>query len=102
MSKAIMFVLIKTSSEDEDERHLQKVFIKTNVCWECILNNAEQGVLLCTPFFLPINTGSEEDREGQDKKIILITPSWQTVVVPPNIEDVNKETSNPSIIRKSY
>ena len=29
-----MFVLIKTSSEDEDERRLQEVFIKTNVCWE--------------------------------------------------------------------
>ena len=28
-----MFVLIKTSSEDEDERRLQDVFIKTNVCW---------------------------------------------------------------------
>ena len=28
-----IFVLIKTSSEDEDERRLQDVFIKTNVCW---------------------------------------------------------------------
>ena len=33
MSKANIFVLIKTSSEDEDERCLQDVFIKTNVCW---------------------------------------------------------------------
>ena len=28
-----IFVLIKTSSEDEDERRLQDDFIKTNVCW---------------------------------------------------------------------
>ena len=33
MSKANIFVLIKTSSEDEDERCLQDLFIKTNVCW---------------------------------------------------------------------
>ena len=33
MSKANIFVLINTSSEDEDERRLQDVFIKTNVCW---------------------------------------------------------------------
>ena len=25
------------SSEDEDERHLQDVFIKTNVCWDVTL-----------------------------------------------------------------
>ena len=32
---ANIFVLIKTSSsEDEDERRLQDIFIKTNVCWE--------------------------------------------------------------------
>ena len=35
MTKANIFVLIKTSSEDEDERRLQDVFIKTNVCWVC-------------------------------------------------------------------
>ena len=28
--------MIKTSSEDEDERRLQDVFIKTNVSWEVI------------------------------------------------------------------
>ena len=37
MAKTSIFVLIKTSwktsSEDEDERCLQDVFIKTNVCW---------------------------------------------------------------------
>ena len=33
MSKGNIFVLMKTSSEDEDERRLQDVFIKTNVCW---------------------------------------------------------------------
>ena len=27
---------MKTSSEDEDERRLQDVFIKTNVCWDSI------------------------------------------------------------------
>ena len=32
-AKANIFVLIKTSSEDKDERRLQDVFIKTNVCW---------------------------------------------------------------------
>ena len=37
MSKMNIFVLIKTSSEDEDERHLQDVFIKTNVCWVFII-----------------------------------------------------------------
>ena len=45
MTKVNIFVLIKTSSENEDERRLQdvfitssrrlhNVFIKTNVCWE--------------------------------------------------------------------
>ena len=37
MSIANMLVLqdvLKTSSEDEDERRLQDVFIKTNVCWD--------------------------------------------------------------------
>ena len=34
MAKMNIMVLIKTSSEDEDERHLQDVFIKTNFCWE--------------------------------------------------------------------
>ena len=33
MSKANIFVLIKTSSEDKDKRHLQDVFIKTNLRW---------------------------------------------------------------------
>ena len=33
LCKANIFVLIKTSSEDEDERRLKDVFIKTNVCW---------------------------------------------------------------------
>ena len=33
-AKANIFVLIKTSSEDEDERCLHNVFIKTNVCWD--------------------------------------------------------------------
>ena len=27
---------LKTSFEDEDERHLEDVFIKTNVCWDNI------------------------------------------------------------------
>ena len=33
MAKTNIFVLIKTSSED-DERHLQDVFIKMDVCWD--------------------------------------------------------------------
>ena len=32
----------------------------------CILNNLEQGVLLCIPSFLTNNAASEQDREGQD------------------------------------
>ena len=28
-----IFIFIKTSFKDEDERRLQDVFIKTNVCW---------------------------------------------------------------------
>ena len=32
-AKANIFVLIKTSCEDEDKRRLQDVFIKKNVCW---------------------------------------------------------------------
>ena len=28
--------VLKTSFEDEDERHLEDVFIKTNVCWDNI------------------------------------------------------------------
>ena len=36
-AKANIFVLIKTSSEDEDETRLQDVFIKTNVCWVFII-----------------------------------------------------------------
>ena len=37
-AKANIFILFKTSSEDEDERRLQDVFIKTNVCWEVSLS----------------------------------------------------------------
>ena len=33
-SKANISVLIKTPSEDKEERLLQDVFIKTNVCWD--------------------------------------------------------------------
>ena len=44
---------------------------------KCILNNLEEGVLLCISSFLSNNTGSEQDKEGKDKKLILITPCWQ-------------------------
>ena len=68
----------------------------------CILNNLEQGVLLCNPSFLPNNTGSERNKEEQGKKINTDnTMLADTVVVPPNIEHVDKETSNPSIITKT-
>ena len=55
------------------------------------------------PSFLPNNnTGFEQDREGQDKKNNFNnTMLADKVVVPPNIEHVDKETSNPSIIRKT-
>ena len=29
--------VLKTSSEDEDKRRLQDVFIKTDICWDCVL-----------------------------------------------------------------
>ena len=38
MAKASMFVL-KTSSEDKDERRLQDVFIKANVWWDSTLTS---------------------------------------------------------------
>ena len=51
--------------------------LPTYVAWRsihcsniCILNNLEQGVLLCIPSFLTNNAASEQDREGQDKKKI--------------------------------
>ena len=67
-----------------------------------ILNDLEQGVLLCIASFLFNNTGSKQDREGQDKKINFDNPMLaRTVAVPPSIEHVDKETSNPSIIRKT-
>ena len=37
-ARANIFVLIKTFSEDENEKRLQDVFIKTNVCWEVAPN----------------------------------------------------------------
>ena len=39
MAKSSKFVLMKTSSEDEDERRFQDVFIKTNVWWDTIFLN---------------------------------------------------------------
>ena len=69
---------------------------------KCIFNNLEQGVLLYIPSFLPNNTGFEQDREGQDKKINFNNAILaDTVVVPPNIEHVDKETRDPSTIRKT-
>ena len=47
-AKANTFVLIKTSSEDEDERYLQDVFIKTNVCWDQRINNSSSFRSLVT------------------------------------------------------
>ena len=35
---------MKTSSEDEDERHLQDIFIKTNVCWDICKSSLETEV----------------------------------------------------------
>ena len=69
---------------------------------QCILNNLEQRVLRCIPSFLPKSISSEQDREEQNKKINFDnTMLADIVLVPPNIEHVNKETSNPSIIRKA-
>ena len=48
MTKANIFVLIKTSSEDERERRLQDVFIKTNVWW------AESEFFLFCYFFISL------------------------------------------------
>ena len=53
---------------------------------KCIFNNLEQGVLLYIPSFLPNNTGFEQDREGQDKKInfnntMLATQLWHSQIL---------------------
>ena len=48
MAKTNILVLIKTSSEDEDERRLQDVFIKTNVCWESDIDELDIGKLQTT------------------------------------------------------
>ena len=32
--EAVLKTFLKTSSEDEDDRRLQDIFIKTNVCWK--------------------------------------------------------------------
>ena len=54
------------------------------------------------PPFLPNNTGSKQDKKGKDKKINFDnTMLVDRAVVPPNTEHVDKETSNPSIIRKT-
>ena len=62
MSKVNIFVLIKTSSEDKDERRLQDVFIKTNLCWVIALDCRQSKYLItiflnfrlgfCGSFFL--------------------------------------------------
>ena len=67
---------------------------------ECSLNNLEQK-LLCIPSCLPKNGGSEKDRKTRQKKLVCITPCRQIVVAPSNIEHVDKETSNLSIVRKT-
>ena len=67
----------------------------------CIINNLEQGVLLCIPTFLSNSTGSEQYKKRQDKKFKFDnTMLADRVVVPPNTELIDKETSNPFIIRK--
>ena len=48
MSKANIFVLIKTSSEDEDERRLQDVFIKSNVWWVVMMTEKKITQVLRT------------------------------------------------------
>ena len=83
--------------------------LTTYIAWRrdlhCVATRAfsiswNKGFLLCISSFLPNNTGSEQEREGQDKKIKFdSTMSADTVVVPPNIENNDKEISNPSITR---
>ena len=83
--------------------------LTTYIAWRrdlhCVATHAfsiswNKGFLLCISSFLPNNTGSEQEREGQDKKIKFdSTMLADTVVVPPNIENVDKETSDPSITR---
>ena len=45
MSKANIFVLIKTSSEDEDQRRLQDVFIKRMFAG-IYMNKMENGIVV--------------------------------------------------------
>ena len=96
--KASPLIIPKTLFENRKaiNRHLclQGVSPASNICSleersiqcsnKCILNNLEQGVLLCIPSFLLNNTGFEQDREGQDKRIDFNnTMLADIVVVPP-------------------
>ena len=56
---------MKTSSEDEDERRLQDVFIKTNVCWAVI------------KLFKPLP--NEENEHEKSKNILLSITSLQKI-----------------------
>ena len=52
---------------------------------KCILNNLEQGVLLCIPSFLPNNTVMNKIEKDKSKKLVSITPCWQTQLWYPQI-----------------
>ena len=62
-AKSNIFVLIKTSSEDEDERRLQDVFIKTNVCWPCVDSSWKQYINWEYPHILAQETVHEDLRK---------------------------------------
>ena len=49
------------------------------------------------PPFWPITQLLNRIERDKTNCFFLITPCWQAVMVPPNIEHVDKETSNPSI-----
>ena len=52
---------------------------------KCILNNLEQGVLLSIPSFLPNNTVLNKIEKDKTKKLVSITPCWQTQLWYPQI-----------------
>ena len=51
IAKTNILVLTKTSSEDEDKRRLQDVFIKTNVCWVISFRSFEHCSLKTSTLF---------------------------------------------------
>ena len=83
--------VLKMSSEDEDERHLQDVSIKTIVCWVISLNGKELSKIKCgweiltfnkTVFNIFSNFIPHELIVCDDKD-----PSWFNTKIKPTIHE---------------